>query len=56
MGRFGEKSTRGKTEVVWHCREEIPKYDGYIVRRMLRIDLSGSRKLGRPKSRCMDAV
>ena len=32
------------------------KDDGYIGRRMLRMDLAGKRKWGRPKRRFMDAV
>ena len=37
------------------CKEKM-KYDGYIVRRMLRMELSGKRKQGRPKMRFMDAM
>ena len=32
------------------------KYDGYIGRRMLRMELPGKRKRGRPKKRFMDVV
>ena len=32
------------------------KYDGYNVRRMLRMELPGKRKRGRPKRRFMDVV
>ena len=32
------------------------KYDGYIGRRMLRMELPGKRKRGRPKRRFMDVV
>ena len=32
------------------------KDDGYIVRRMLRMELLGKRKQGRPKRRFMDVV
>ena len=32
------------------------KYDGYIGRRMLRMELPGKKKRGRPKKRFMDVV
>ena len=32
------------------------KYDGYIGRRMLRMELPGKRKRGSPKRRFMDVV
>ena len=44
---------RGKTEVVWTCTR---KYDGYIGRRMLKMEPPGTRKRGRPKMTLMDAV
>ena len=34
----------------------LRKDDGYIGRRMLRIELPGKRKRGRPKRRFMDVV
>ena len=51
MGKFGEKTR----EVRWygHLRR---KDDGYIGRRMLRMELPGKRKRGRPKRRFMDVV
>ena len=54
VGRFGEK-TREATRVRWygHVRR---KDDGYIGRRMLRMELPGKRKRGRPKRRFMDVV
>ena len=42
VGQFGE-NTRGKTEVGWTCTEE--RYDGYIGRRMPRMELPGKNKL-----------
>ena len=47
------ENTRGRTEVVWTLRRED---DGYIGRRMQRMELPGKRKRGRPKRRFMDAV
>ena len=44
---------RGKTEVVWTCTEERC---GYIGRRMLKMELPGKRKRGRPKRRFMEVV
>ena len=52
VGKFGENS-RGKTEMVWTPTEED---DGYIGRRMLRMELPGKSKRGRPKRRFMDVV
>ena len=52
VGKFGE-NPRGKTEMVWTPTEED---DGYIWRRMLRMELPGKRKRGRPKRRFMDVV
>ena len=34
----------------------LRKDDGYIVRRMLRMELPGKRERGRPKRRFMDVV
>ncbi len=39
--------------MVWTCTE---KDDGYIGRRMLRTELPGKRKRGRPNRRFMDVV
>ena len=39
--------------MVWTSSEEN---DGYIGRRMLRMELPGKRKRGRPKRRFMDVV
>ena len=54
MGRFGEK-TREARRLRWygHLRR---KDDGYIGRRMLRMELPGKKKRGRPKRRFMDVV
>ena len=41
------------TIIVGYCRR---KDDGYIGRRMLRMELPGKRKRGRPKRRFMDVV
>ena len=51
VGRFGEKTREAR----WygHVRR---KDDGYIGRRMLRMELPGKRKWGRPKWRFMDVV
>ena len=53
VGRFGEK-TRG-ARLRWYGHV-LRKDDGYIGRRMLRMELPGKRKRGRPKSRFMDVV
>ena len=45
------ENTRGETEV---C--VLRKDDGYIGRRMLKMELPGKRKRGRPKRRFMDVV
>ena len=54
VGKFGEK-TREAILLSWYGYVRR-KYDGYIGRRMLRMELSGKRKRGRPKSRFMDVV
>ena len=53
VGKFGEK-TRG-ARLRWHGHLRR-KDDGYIGRRMLRMELPGKRKWGRPKRRYMDVV
>ena len=53
-GKVWRENSRGKTDMVWTPTEEI--YDGYIGRRMLRMELPGKRKRGRPKRRFMDVV
>ena len=46
MGRFGEKTREARLRWHGHARR---KDDGYIVRRMMRIELPGNRKRRRPK-------
>ena len=46
------ENTRGKTEAAGHVWR---KDDGYIGRRMLRMELPGKRKRGRSKRWYMDA-
>ena len=53
MGRFGEKTREARLRWYGHVRR---KDDGYIRRRMLRMELQGKRKRGRPKRRFMDTV
>ena len=53
MGRFGEKTREARLRWFGHVRR---KYDGYIWRTILRMELPGKRKWGRPKRRFMDAV
>ena len=53
VGRFGEKTREARLRWYGHARR---KYVGYIGRRMLRIELPGKRKRGRPKWRFMDVV
>ena len=53
VGRFGEKTREARLRWYGHV---LRKYDGYIGRRMLRMELPGKRKLGRPKRRFMDVV
>ena len=52
MGQFGGK-TGGKTKVVWTSTEERCWSVG---RMMLRMELSGKGKRGRPTARFTDAV
>ena len=53
VGRFGEKTQKARLRWHGHVRR---KDDGYIGRRMLRVELPGRRKRGRPKRRFMDVV
>ena len=53
MGRFGEKTREARLRWYGHVRR---KDDGYIGRRMLRVELPGKRKRGRPNRRFMDVV
>ena len=50
MGKFGEKTREARLRWYGHLRR---KDDGYIGRRMLRMELPGKRKRGRPKRRFM---
>ena len=51
VGKFGEKIREARLRLYGQLRR---KDDGYIGRRMLRMDLPGKRKRGRPKRRFMD--
>ena len=53
VGKFGEKPREARLRWYGHLRR---KDDGYIGRRMLRMELPGKRKRGRPKRRFMDVV
>ena len=53
VGRFGEKTRESRLRWYGHV---LRKDDGYIGRRMLRMELPGKRKRGRPKGRFMDVV
>ena len=53
VGRFGEKTREARLRWFGHVRR---KDDGYIGRRMPRLELPGRRKRGRHKRRFMDAV
>ena len=53
VGRFGEKTREAR--LMWYGHV-LRKDDGYIGRRMLRMELPGKRKRGRPKRRFMDVV
>ena len=53
VGKFGEKTREARLRWYGHLRR---KEDGYIGRRMLRMELPGKRKRGRPKRRFMDVV
>ena len=51
VGRFGEKTREAILRWYGHLRR---KDDGYIGRRMLRMESPGKRKWGRPKRKFMD--
>ena len=53
VGRFGEKTREARLRWYGHV---LRKDDGYIGRRVLRMELPGKRKRGRPKRRFMDVV
>ena len=53
VGRFGEKTREARLRWYGHV---LRKDDGYIGRRMLKMELPGKRKRGRPKRRFMDVV
>ena len=53
MGTFGEKTREARLRWYGHLRR---KDDGYIGRRMLRMELPGKRKRGWPKRRFMDVM
>ena len=53
VGRFGKKAREARLRCYGHV---LRKDYGYIGRRMLRMELPGKRKRGRPKRRFMDVV
>ena len=53
VGRFGEKTREARLRWYGHV---LRKDDGYIGRNMLRMELPGKRKRGRPKRRFIDVV
>ena len=53
VGKFGEKTREARLRWYGHLRR---KGEGYIGRRMPRMELPGKRKPGRPKRRFMDVV
>ena len=53
VGKFGEKTREARLRWYGHLRR---KYDGYIGRRMLWMELPGKRKRGKPKRRFIDVV
>ena len=53
VGRFGEKTREARLRWYGHVRG---KDDGYIARRMLRMELPGKRKPVRPKGRFVGGV
>ena len=53
VGKFGEKTREARLGWYGHLRR---KDDGYIGRWMLRMELPGKRKRGRPKRRFMYVV
>ena len=53
VGQFGDKAKEAKLRWFRHVRRRDA---GYIGRRMLKMELPGKRKRGRPKRRFMDMV
>ena len=53
VGKSGEKTREARLRWYGHLQR---KDDGYIGRRMLRMELPGKRKRGRPKRVFMDVV
>ena len=53
VGWFGEKTREAIMKFCGHVRR---KDDGYIGRRMLRMEMLGKGKWGKPKMRFMDVV
>ena len=53
VGQFGEKTREARLRWYGHV---LRKDDGYIESRMLRMELPGKRKRGRPKRRFKDVV
>ena len=53
VGRFGENTREGRLRWYGHLQR---KNDGYIGRRILRMELPGKRKRGSPKRRFMDVL
>ena len=53
VGRLGEKTREARLRWYGHVRR---KHDGYIGSWMLRTEMPGKRKRGRPKGRFMDVV
>ena len=53
VGKFGEKTREAR--LIWY-RHLRRKDDWYIGRRVLRMELPGKRKRGRPKRSFMDVV
>ena len=53
VGKFGVKTREARLRWYGYLQR---KDDGYIGRRMLRMELPGKRKRGRPKRRFMDVV
>ena len=54
VGKFGGKTREARLRWFRHVRRNDD--DGCIGRRMLRMELPGKRKRGRPKRRFMDVV
>ena len=53
MGKVGEITREARLRWYGHLRR---KYDGYIGRWMLRMELPGKKKRGRPKRRFMNVA